>query len=646
MKQKKAKQTQPPKKVISLPSLSQLPLNSLILVLVAFILITGFNFSIIKKSFNIQPSRTRTYQDTINDLGKKLKKDALSVTGDFSITRKGVELRPGQSFSVEYKFEKKADEEVYLQLWFYHEPGVSNQVLITLPDGKSFQLQNINLQGSPPITLTEQLQGYTRFNLKLTAFLSSDAPDKPVLVYDGINIKFATTTYIPPLPVLGYMLVFAIGLFLAVSFYPPLSPYAIPLSISLLFIYLLIFLSIGERYVSPQILSILSIGISVFSYWRFKKDSSLKPIINLLMLWIIVNALDIRWGYLKEVANKQLDPDAITYISIARNMNGLFDTDFREPIFMWCIKLFFLLFGDTEINLRIYTIFTSLLTIWLTFLFARRATGSLAVGLLSAFILAQSPGYIFQNLRGLRLETYLITIIPFVYVLLLRQKPADWKYCVLIGVLAGLNQLNNLSAMSFCILLILYFAFRQKWKLWLIPIPIIVAMLITLPHLIHNKKQFNDPFYSTNIHARYYRNQEFMGQPGFPTVEEVRRNGYTGPHITTFEYFFKLHTLPQIIKRSLIGFKLLYFGDYYVNNVFKNQVLYYFYIIGLVLMLFYRLDLIVCFILLSATSLFMVGTFIYFDVRLTMHIVFITVTLSAFGMVRSIQFLQERKKSS
>ncbi|MCD6386101.1 glycosyltransferase family 39 protein [Candidatus Sumerlaeota bacterium] len=643
---KRTKKKQIEKKEIPTSRPQKIPLNTLILVCLAVVLIAGFNFSTIKNSFRMQPSSTRMYQDTIDDLGKKLKKDAVSITGDFSITRKGVILRPAQRFTAEYRFEKRKEEEVYLQLWFYREPGVSNQVVITRPDGKSFQLQNTNLQGSPPINLTEQLRGYTWFDLRLSASLSPGAPDKPVLVYDGINIKFSTTTQVPPLQALGYMLVFTMGIFLAISFYSPLSTYAIPVSVSLLFVYLIAFVTIGEQYVSTELLSILSVGIAVFSYWRFSKDSPIQPIINLLVLWIVASALDIRWEYLKEMVNKPLDPDAVTYISIARNMNGPFDTDFREPFFMWGIKLFFILFGGTKINLRLYSIFVSLVTIWFTYLFAQRVTRSQTVGLLSAFILAQSHGYIFQNLRGLRLETYLITIIPFIYVLLQRKKPADWKYCLLVGVLAGLNQLNNLSAMSFCILLILYFAFRQKWKLWLIPVPIAVAMLITLPHLIHNKKQFNDAFYSSNIHARYYRNQEFKGQPGFPTVEEVRKNGYAGPPITTFEYFFKLHTLPQIIKRTLTGFKLLYFGNFYVNNVFKNQLFYYFYIIGLVLMIFYLPDLIVCFVLLSATSLFLIGTFIYFDVRLTMHIVFITVTLSAFGIVRSIQFLQQKIKTS
>lgn len=627
------------------PSLfDKIPINSIMTIAVALILIIAFNLSIIKKSFRLKPLSTRVYQDNINDSGEKLKRDAQSIIGDFSFSSEGVVLRPGQSFAATYRFDKDPEEEVFLELWFFRPSEVSNRLDIIRPDGRSSFAQNANFQGAPPLNLTEQLRGFNWFSLKLFSELSASAPDKPTLIYDGIKINFSSRSQIPPLPVLGYMLVFSLGIFLSATFYPPLRPFSSPLSLALLFLHLLKFAAVGEKFITPQLLAIISLAIAIFTFWRFARDSSIKPLATLLLLFIIAIALDYRWKYLTEVINKPLDPDAITYIAIARGMKGPFDTDFREPFFMWLVKLFFLLFRTSEVNLRLLTLFASLITIYLTYIFASRITKSPAVGLVSAFILAQGAGYVYQNLRGLRLEIYLLTIIPFIYVLLQRNRPADWKYAILVGFLAGLNQLNNLSAMSFCLLLILYFAFRQKWKPWLIPLPIIFASLLTLPHLLHNKKQFGDAFYSANIHARYYRNQEFKGQPGFPTVEEVRKNGYCGSPITTFQYFFGLHTLPEIIRRTLLGFKLLYFGELYANNFFRSEFLFYFYILGLIFMLFYRPDFLVCFLLLSSTSLFLIGTFIYFDVRLTMHIIFMSTTLSAFGIVRAIHFLQQKLK--
>lgn len=630
-------------KVLAIMSYLYSPLN-LVMVL-SLLLIFIFNFSQIKQTFRLQPARQKVYQDNINDKGEKLRQDAKLVEGNFTFDANGVVLHPGQNFSVTYRFEKEPDDEVFIALWFYIVPGVSNQIQVIRPDGQFYSDQNLNLQGSPEIDLTEQLRGFSWFILKLSATLAANAPDKPVLVYDGIRLNLSSPIFIPPLHELTFLFIIPWGIFLALSFYQRYKTYALPLAISGLFILLLKFNAIGDKFISAKQLAYFSTGLAIFSYWRFAKGSPIHSLINLLLLFIIVTGFNSRWDSFTKVINSPLSPDAITYLGIARNMKGLFDTDFREPLFLWAVKIFFFLFGSSEINLRLMTLFASLITIWLTYIFATRMTHSTLVGLLAALLIAQSDGYIFQNLRGLRLEIYMLTIIPFIYVLLIRQKPIDLKYALLVGFLAGLNQLNNLSAISFCSLLILYFAIRQKWKLWLIPIPIILAFLITIPHLIHNKRQFGDAFYASNIHARYYRNQEFKGQPGFPTEEEVRIDGYTGSHITTFDYFFKLHSLSEVIQRNFLGIKLLYFSEKSLKNILTSQFLYFFYIIGLIIMLFYSIDFIICFLLLNITSYFFVGTpSIFFDLRLTMHVSFMIVTLTALGLVKSGEFFNLKLK--
>lgn len=616
-----------------------------LVIVLSLLLIISFNFSHIKQTFRLQPTRQKVYQDNINDKGDKLRQDAKLVEGNFNFDANGVVLHPGQNFSITYRFDKEPDDEVYIALWFYVVPGVSNQIQVIRPDEHFFSDQNLNLQGSPEINLTEQLRGFSWFILKLSATLDANAPDKPVLVYDGIKLSLNSPILIPPLSELCFLFIIPLGIFLALSFYQRLSTYALPVAISVLFILLLKFNVIGDKFVSVKQLAYFSTGLAIFSYWRFAKGSSINSLINFLVLFIIVTGLDYRWASFTQVINKPLSPDAITYLAITKNMKGLFDTDFREPLFLWAVKIFFFLFGSSEINLRLMTLFASLITIWLTYIFATRVTHSTLVGLLAALLIAHSDGYIYQNLRGLRLEIYMLTIIPFIYVLLMRHKPIDLKYALLVGFLAGLNQLNNLSALSFCVLLILYFAVRQKWRLWLIPVPIIMALVITTPHLIHNKRQFGDAFYSSNIHARYYRNQEFKGKPGFPTEEEVRRNGYTGSHITTFEYFFKLHSLSEVIQRNFQGLKLLYFSEESLKNILTGHFFYFFYIIGLIIMLFYSIDFIICFLLLNITSYFFVGTTsIFFDLRLTMHVSFMIVTLTALGLVKAGEFFIPKLK--
>ncbi len=645
MKKTRKNSKNEPNRKWRLISINRITLYALICAGIVTILILAFNFESVKQTFNMKAPRSRVYEDNILDNAEKLKKDAVSLTGDYGISNEGITLKPGQEFSVTYRFEKKSDEEVFLQLWFFTAPGVSNKLEVVRPDGQSSVAQNTNLQGSPPLNLTETLEGFTSFDLRLSASLSPSAQPRSVLVYDSIKVTFNSRTTIPPLPSLGYILVFAVGLFMAAYFHPLLNAYSLIISISITFLQLIFFASIGESYVSMKVLSLIAVGLAIGSYIRSSEKFTIRPLIHLLVLWIVMFALDLRWEELNPVINQPLDPDAGTYMGIARGMSGPFDTDFREPFFMWCVKIFFFLFGSTEVNLRLLSLFASLITIVMTYLFATKTLKSPIVGLIAAFILAQSAGYIYQNLRGLRLEIYLLTIIPFVHLLLNREKKADWKYAVILGVLAGLNILNNLSALSFCVLLILYFGIRRKWKAWLIPIPIVLSLLIALPHLLHNKKNFGDPFYSSNVHARYYRNQEFKGKPGFPTVEEVRKNGYTGSHITSFEYFFKLHSFPEVVKRSFIGLTRTYFGKFYTQNIFTSEVFFYCYIVGIILMLFRSPDFLMSFLLLSSTSLFMVGTFPFFDPRLTMHIIFMSITLAAAGLVGGISFLLQHVKT-
>ena len=67
------------------------------------------------------------------------------------------------------------------------------------------------------------------------------------------------------------------------------------------------------------------------------------------------------------------------------------------------------------------------------------------------------------------------------------------------------------------------------------------------------------------MHWKWNANVEFAGRPGFPSKEEMTINPFQGPKISATTYFFKLHTLPDLIISSLAGvrkaFEDLYFRD-------------------------------------------------------------------------------------
>jgi hypothetical protein len=51
----------------------------------------------------------------------------------------------------------------------------------------------------------------------------------------------------------------------------------------------------------------------------------------------------------------------------------------------------------------------------------------------------------------------------------------------------------------------------------------------------------------------FFRNAEFAGKPGFPTLEEVKADSLAGKQISWFEYFTQVLTPEQSVRRTLDG---------------------------------------------------------------------------------------------
>jgi len=85
---------------------------------------------------------------------------------------------------------------------------------------------------------------------------------------------------------------------------------------------------------------------------------------------------------------------------------------------------------------------------------------------------------------------------------------------------------------------------------------IAAALLAVSPYLIACKREHGSYFSMMNRHARFWRNHEFAGRPGFPTRAEVIKDSYTGEPITPGQYVFGLHTLPEVAGRYAEGYWL------------------------------------------------------------------------------------------
>ncbi|MBI5368263.1 MAG: hypothetical protein HZA54_14605, partial [Planctomycetes bacterium] len=84
------------------------------------------------------------------------------------------------------------------------------------------------------------------------------------------------------------------------------------------------------------------------------------------------------------------------------------------------------------------------------------------------------------------------------------------------------------------------------------------ALLLLSPYLVFNWRTAGSAFAPMKSHARFWRNHEFAGRPGFPTRAEVIANGYTGPEITPAGYVFGLHGAGEVCARYGAGYWLAF----------------------------------------------------------------------------------------
>ena len=250
-------------------------------------------------------------------------------------------------------------------------------------------------------------------------------------------------------------------------------------------------------------------------------------------------------------------------------------------------------------------------------------------------------GYLtWMSPRGFRLELYIITILMFSYYVFISSSKISLQARMIgLCVWSVLTVWLRINSVIFIIPLLVYSAWKHEigWKyvLW----PIVMMLIFLLPHFVYNQKNFGDPFFSSNIHAVYYRNYEFVkvkekGCVGCPTRDEFSASSYSGSPTTTFKYVFGMHGIGEIAGNTWKGFKeiLLEQSQFFQNQTGKtSSTCYYIYLAGLIFILFsrYRIMLLMPILLINFLA-FIVP--IHLDPRLSDHIApFISFGL-AFGI--------------
>ncbi|MCF7791784.1 MAG: hypothetical protein K9M56_07285 [Victivallales bacterium] len=237
-----------------------------------------------------------------------------------------------------------------------------------------------------------------------------------------------------------------------------------------------------------------------------------------------------------------------------------------------------------HIILRYFSIFYNLMAITALFILALLVFGRTAA-LIASFLWTVntfSITFSYDYFRGdLTIFLSLIVLICFIFI---QKYSSKIKYIItaaVISIISGtaliLTRISYFPVLVATVLIVNFIAmFFKNWNLKLLIVSsgiFIGCFFLSLPYFLYNYRAAGTAAPFMHKHAKYWRNHEFAGKPGFPTKTEIQRNLYCGENITFYDYVFKLHTFPEIIKRYTLG----YFQAFYKylprlqHYIFKNK---------------------------------------------------------------------------
>lgn len=283
----------------------------------------------------------------------------------------------------------------------------------------------------------------------------------------------------------------------------------------------------------------------------------------------------LRWNLFDFARGLPADPDAASYLTYAKNFtwlstdHGFYSGNFneREPLHVAALNAWLRFWGQNAPAVRLYTVSLSAILIVAIGIFIWKLSDRALFGIAASWIVAVSPAWIDESVRGLRLETMSLLLLGALSTWIWANR---WIGSLLLGMLTGFMALLQSTAMSVVLPLIWlgwlinrYRAARSQprlspaqWSWFHLIAATVVAIALYMPHLYGLYVVHGDPSWPSYGYARWNANIEFpqrLGTSGFPSREEFEKNTYAGPRISYAEYLFGLHTIPQLIYGQLRG---------------------------------------------------------------------------------------------
>jgi hypothetical protein len=255
------------------------------------------------------------------------------------------------------------------------------------------------------------------------------------------------------------------------------------------------------------------------------------------------------------VAGEPLSPDAWNFRDLtSRDLRHPYDTGYREPFHCWLLWLLLKagLASDTGVRALSVVLYFGALGIY--YATTRKLFGP-GLAAVCFFLFALSRKNAALAVEGLR--NFEVAAALMLVALAGRravEHAGEPRRHALLGLASGLASLVYLSLLPVTQLWLWanYALERVKVRASVLALAIPVALVI--PHLVDNKIANGDFLDTLDRHARFYRNIEYAGRPGMPTVAEVASDAYCGPPTTGVRYIVEGRSAGELARIFGKGF--------------------------------------------------------------------------------------------
>lgn len=552
------------------------------------------------------------------------------IQGDWKEAPMGLALDPGGSGNIVFEVKKEKEEGATFILSFFSFPGLDNEISLSLNKTDYTTIaKNFNF-AKYRIDVSKYVKGVDTFWLRLSAKIRAYNTFNKSTVLENIQINtIKNPIFLPDIHILFFLIIIPILLF---CFSKTLFSNEIFSFIFSLFILAgeilikyfwpgflikpIIIISMESYFTFPFFVYFFILLIYLFVYYFFPQfGKSNSQLTQLILLGIIALALNLRWGQLFAIKYSALPLDVQTYKDITLQMSHPFDTNFREPLWIWVLKIWLWIFGSADLSIRLLTVLFSLLVIIISFKFFKDYTNNNWLALLVSFFLSVNGYFIFMSPRGYRLELYTCSVILFCYFAFVSSEILSDKLRLAgLTVFVALLELIQINSFIFTLPFLLYGFWKHSINYRKIFVPILITLIFLAPYLSYSYFKFGDPFYSINKHAVWYRNKEFKTNcQGCPTARELEVDSYSGLKVNSFQYFLKMHRLKDVLLRTMNGYYIVFLkNSYYLQSEIgvNLSVFYYLYLAGLILVIFsrYRGLIIIALFLINLLAFFVPTT--------------------------------------